>query len=319
MKAEMKAAMSRRSFAFPSDYLGELADCDADLGAAAALRRRMERDGYLLLRGFADREAVLAMRRLIVEQIAAEGWLAPGSDPMAACIDPRRSGAPSVDARLPAIAGFFDEQPFLSFFERYFGVPALRYPRVLTRIKATGGRTGIHFDNVYIGRGSEQVLSCWMPWGDTEVAQGPLAICAGSHNRPEFERLRRTYGRHDPDRDRIKGADNAPGHFSFDLLEVTERFGGRWHTANFRAGDVLVFPVFTLHCALENTTDRYRISSDIRFQPAADPVDQRFMSVAQPESLLRHRYRVADGAVGSLTMAEAQARWGLERKLRDGA
>lgn len=316
----MRAEMSRRSFAFPSDYLGELADCDAHLDDDAALRRRLERDGYLLLRGFAGREAVLAIRRLIVERIAAEGWLAPGSDPMDACIDPRRSGAPSVDARLPAIARFFDEQPFLPFFERFFGAPAMRYPRVLTRIKATGGRTGIHFDNVYIGRGSERVLSCWMPWGDTAVAQGPLAICAGSHDRPEFERLRRTYGRHDPDRDRIKGADNAAGHFSFDLLEVTERFGGRWLSANFRAGDLLVFPAFTLHCALENTSDRYRISSDIRFQPAADPVDERFMSVAQPDRLLRHRYRVAGGAVDALTMAEARARWGLEglgNKLRD--
>ena len=313
----MEAEMSRRRFAFPSDYLGELADCNASLGDVDALPGQMERDGYVLLRGFADREAVLDIRRLIVEQIGAEGWLAPGSDPMDARIDPRRSGAPSVDARLPAIARFYDEPPFLPFFECYFGAPAMRYPRVLTRIKATGGRTGIHCDNVYIGRGSEQVLSCWMPWGDTEVAQGPLAICAGSHDRPEFERLRRTYGRHDPDRDRIKGADNAPGHFSFDLLEVTERFGGRWLTTNFRAGDVLVFPAFTLHCALENTTDRYRISSDIRFQPAADPVDERFMSVAQPERLLRHRYRIADDAVASLTMAEARARWGLERKLRD--
>ena len=237
----MRAEMSRRSFAFPSDYLGELADCDAGLGDVDALRRRMERDGYLLLRGFADRAAVLAIRRLIVERIAAEGWLAPGSDPMEARIG-RRSGAPSVDARLPAIARFFDEQPFLPFFERYFGAPAMRYPRVLTRIKATGGRTGIHFDNVYIGRGSERVLSCWMPWGDTEVAQGPLAICAGSHDRPEFERLRHTYGRHDPDRDRIKGADNAPGHFSFDLLEVTERFGGRWLSANSKPATCWCFP-----------------------------------------------------------------------------
>ena len=313
----MKAQMSHRSFTFPSAYLGELADCDADLHDVPALQRRMEQAGYLLLRGFAERQAVLATRRAIVEQIAAEGWLEPGSDPMTARIDPQRSGAPSVDSRLPAIARFYDEQPFLPFFDRYFGAPAMRYPKILTRIKASGGRTGIHFDNVYIGRGSERVLSCWLPWGDTEVAQGPLAICAGSHNRPEFDRLRRTYGRHDPDRDLVRGADNAPGHFSFDLLEVTERFGGRWQTANFRAGDLLIFPPFTLHCALENTTNRYRISSDSRFQPAADPVDARFMTNTEPERLLRHRYRVRDGAVTSVTMAEARAKWGLERKLRD--
>lgn len=312
----MTARMSRRSFTFPSDYLGELTASGADL-EAADLRRRMERDGYLLLRGFADRQAVLAVRRAIVERIAAEGWLAAGSDPPAARIDPRRTGAPSVDSRLPAIVRFYDEQPFLPFFDRYFAAPAMRYPKILTRIKATGGRTGIHFDNVYIGRGSARVLSCWLPWGDVEVAQGPLAICAGSHRRAEFERLRRTYGRHDPDRDFVRGADNAPGHFSFDLREVTERFGGRWLTANFRAGDALIFGRFTLHCALENTTNRYRISSDSRFQPAADTVDPRFMSGPEPERLLRHRYQVRDGAVAAATMAEARARWGLERTPRD--
>ena len=314
----MEAEMSRRRFAFPSDYLGELADCNADLGDIDALPGQMERDGYVLLRGFADREAVLAVRRLIVEQIGAEGWLAPGSDPMDARIDPRRSGAPSVDARLPAIARFYDEEPFLPFFERYFGAPAMRYPRVLTRIKATGGRTGIHFDNVYIGRGSERVLSCWMPWGDTEVAQGPLAICAGSHDRPEFERLRRTYGRHDPDRDRIKGA----GQRRRPLL-VRPAGGNRALSA--AAGSAPTSKPVTCWCSPRSpctalwrtTTDRYRISSDIRFQPAADPVDERFMSVAQPERLLRHRYRIADDAVASLTMAEARARWGLEHKLHD--
>ena len=308
----MKVQMSHRTFTFPSEYLGELVDCDVDTTDVAALQRRMQRDGYLLLRGFADRQAVLATRRALVAQMAAEGWLRPGSDPMAAFINPARKGAPTVDSRLPAITGFYEDQPFLPFFERYFAAPAMIYPKILTRVKATGGRTGIHFDNVYIGRGSERVLSCWMPWGDVDVAQGPLAICAGSHNLPGFARLRQTYGRHDPDRDHIKGADNAPGHFSFDLLEVTERFGGRWETTNFRAGDVLVFPPFTMHCALENTTERYRISSDSRFQPAADPVDRRFMNNTEPEHLLRHRYRVKDGVLASVTMDEARAKWGLD-------
>ena len=186
------------------------------------------------------------------------------------------------------------------------------YPKILTRVKNTGGRTGIHFDNVYIGRGSPRVLSCWMPWGDVAVDQGPLAICAGSHDLASFARLRDTYGRHDPDRDYIKGADNAAGHFSFHLHEVTERFGGRWLTSNFRAGDVLIFPPFTMHCAPENTTDRFRISSDTRFQPAADTTDSRFLTNLDPRQALRHRYRVADGEVTALTMDEARAKWGLE-------
>ena len=307
--------MSGRRFPFPGDYVGELTDCAADPHdprAVPALRASMERDGYLLLRGFADREAVLATRRTLLARMANDGWLAPDDEPLAGRSNPGRRGAPAVDSQQPAIAGFYREQPFLPFFERYFGEAAMIYPKILTRVKNTGGRTGVHFDNVYIGRGSPRLLSCWMPWGDVTADQGPLAICSGSHNLAGFARLRDTYGRHDPDRDYIKGADNAAGHFSFDLHEVTEPFGGRWLTANFRAGDVLIFPPFTMHCALENTTDRFRISSDTRFQPAADATDPRFMTERQMRRALRHRYRVADGDVAALTMAEARARWGLE-------
>jgi hypothetical protein len=312
---EMTVSMSGRSFAFPGEYVGELADCGADphaAGSIPALRKAMRRDGYLLLRGFADRDAVLATRRVLLEQMAADDWLASGGEPDAGRSNPARRGAPTVDSEQPAIADFYHEQPFLPFFARYFGEPAMIYPKILTRVKNTGGRTGVHFDNVYIGRGSPRVLSCWMPWGDVSADQGSLAICSGSHNLASFARLRDTYGRHDPDRDFIKGADNAAGHFSFHLQEVTERFGGRWLTANFRAGDVLIFPPFTMHCALDNTTDRFRISSDTRFQPATDPTDARFMTNLEPRQALRHRYRVAGGEVTAITMDEARAKWGLE-------
>ncbi|MDE0229176.1 MAG: hypothetical protein OXJ62_10035, partial [Spirochaetaceae bacterium] len=55
-----------------------------------------------------------------------------------------------------------------------------------------------------------------------------------------------------------------------------------------------------------------RISSDTRFQPAADATDPRFMTNREPRVALRHRYRVADGEVAALTMDEARAKWGLE-------
>ena len=87
---------------------------------------------------------------------------------------------------------------------------------------------------------------------------------------------------------------------------------GRWVTAElFRAGDLVVFPMRTLHgsvrsstrgsnstcqpglfcvrwCNLTlssggraqvtNTEHRLRLSADIRFQPARDPVDDRYQA-----------------------------------------
>ena len=45
----------------------------------------------------------------------------------------------------------------------------------------------------------------------------------------------------------------------------------------FRMGDLLVFSMFTVHASLDNQTNRIRLSSDTRYQRAADPVDERWI------------------------------------------
>ena len=44
-----------------------------------------------------------------------------------------------------------------------------------------------------------------------------------------------------------------------------------------RAGDVLIFSVFTVHASLDNRSDRVRLSSDSRYQPASKPADERWI------------------------------------------
>jgi hypothetical protein len=141
--------------------------------------------------------------------------------------------------------------------------------RIIRRVPA-GPSTGIHYDNVYMGRGAAEVFTCWIPLGDIPVEQGPLAICAGSNSLAGFAKLRQTYGQHDVDRDRILGVQGAfSGWLSFDLAEISNQFGGCWQTTHFHAGDVIIFTMFTLHCGLDNTTDRFRISAGwARIQPA---------------------------------------------------
>ena len=43
------------------------------------------------------------------------------------------------------------------------------------------------------------------------------------------------------------------------------------------AGDALLFGISMMHSTLPNTTDRYRLSIDTRYQLAAEPVDERFI------------------------------------------
>ena len=134
-----------------------------------------------------------------------------------------------------------------------------------------GVHTGVHYDVVYMGRGSKNLLTCWIPFGDYTLQSGPLAILAGSHSLPSFQRLRETYGRLDVDRDK------ATGWLSRDPLEVSKRYGGQWQAAEVRMGDVIILGMYTMHASLTNTSDSFRISCDTRWQPASEPADERWV------------------------------------------
>jgi ectoine hydroxylase-related dioxygenase (phytanoyl-CoA dioxygenase family) len=59
-------------------------------------------------------------------------------------------------------------------------------------------------------------------------------------------------------------------------MEIVEKFGGQWQTSEFFAGDVILFGMHTMHASTTNLTNRFRLSCDIRFQPASEPVDERW-------------------------------------------
>jgi ectoine hydroxylase-related dioxygenase (phytanoyl-CoA dioxygenase family) len=164
-------------------------------------------------------------------------------------------------------------------------------------LRAVGNErfTGAHYDVVYMGRGSSKVNTVWIPLGDVPVPQGTLAICEGSHKSDGFRRLLETYGKVDVDRD------NIPGWFTETPTEILEDFGGRWLTTDFRAGDVLTFGLYTLHASTTNTTDRFRLSCDVRFQPQSEPIDERW-SGSHPAG------HPADRRSPRLTMEEARER-----------
>ena len=49
--------------------------------------------------------------------------------------------------------------------------------------------TGAHVDNVYMSRGTSELYTVWVPFGDVDVSMGTLAICEGSHCLPSFKSL----------------------------------------------------------------------------------------------------------------------------------
>ena len=48
-------------------------------------------------------------------------------------------------------------------------------------------------------------------------------------------------------------------------MEISEKYGGEWKTADFQMGDVIIFTMHTMHTSTKNLSDRWRLSCDIRF------------------------------------------------------
>jgi hypothetical protein len=67
------------------------------------------------------------------------------------------------------------------------------------------------------------------------------------------------------------------GKYADDALDLPQKLGGRWLTADYRAGDLLLFGMFTMHASSDNHGRGYRLSTDTRYQLASDPVDERWI------------------------------------------
>ena len=265
------------------------------LGDPVALRQRLAGDGYLLLRGVHPRGEVLDVRARLLEHLVRAGAVEPGGG---AHLVPGASLPETADALTgePALRALVHGQRRLQLFEDVLGEAPTSLSYVWLRPVPPGQFTSVHCDRVFMSRGSERLLTCWTPLGDVTLDEGPIALWFGS---PYERRVLSSYGRSDVDRDLVDG------YVSHDPAEAQASMGGRWYSADFRAGDVLVFGMDVLHGSLDNRTeDTVRLSCDTRYQPAAEPVDPRWAG----ETPSGHtRWGVLPGE----TLAAGRARWGL--------
>lgn len=295
----MKLTMGKRELEFPGPYIDTLSEATDLLGDADALRARLDEDGYLLLRGLLEKDQVLDARRQIVEVMAEKGMLDPSHPAMEAVKSPEGGGGffggDNDLTRCTAFQQLVVSDPVMQFFETLRGGPIATYDYKWLRVVGPGDSTGAHYDIVYMGRGTPNVCTCWIPLGDVPYDLGPLAILMGSHR---FERIKETYGKMDVDRD------NVSGWFTNDPVEMVDRYGGRWGTTEFQAGDVLIFGMYTMHGSLTNTSNRYRISSDTRYQLASEPLDERWVG-RKPKG------HYAWMKTPTKSMEEARSEWGV--------
>lgn len=286
------------------DVRTDLRESNDILGDPVALKERITEDGYLLIRGLHDKETVLSARREILKNLEEKGMLAPDTSLMDGIFNPDYPEPTSTGSmgnkpltKLPAFKAVVEGRPIMNFFEDFLGGEARTFDFKWLRTAGPGSGSHIHYDIVFMGRGTQDLYSCWTPFGDVSLDMGPIVFCLGSNR---FNQVRETYGQADVDHDLIEG------HFSENPLEVVEKFGGYWATTSFSAGDVIIFSMFMMHASLVNTSDKIRISADTRYQLAAETIDERWIG-DDPKG--HYSWKQKDAKIEPLK--ESRRRWGV--------
>jgi hypothetical protein len=231
-----------------------------------ALLRRLTDDGYLFFRGLLPREAILNVRRQILDIYQAVGWLRPGTEPMEgiARAEPFKFRSDEYLATLRRVMSLADMHalklhPALTgLMSRIYGEPAFPVPTTIPRMTypLPEETTQPHQDWLYV-QGSTYALTTWLPLGDLPLDMGGLQVVAGSH----------TQGFLVPHK--ALGAADSAVHVDPDVV---------WRSSPYQAGDVIMFNALTVHGALVNRTDRYRLSVDFRYVGQSQTISESWLA-----------------------------------------
>jgi hypothetical protein len=286
----------------------------------AALRERLEDQGYLFIRGVVPREDNLKARTHVLKTFTAKGGIL---DPAFAMEDgvlheecgqkclPYMEGRNDVTHNKVMLEGVLESTHLKTLFAGLLNVKKVRtFDWKWLRAVPTNVFTGCHVDWVYMGRGTKAVLTNWIPFGDNPMEMGTIAVLEGSHKLASFDHFRRTYGQLDTEAAKLDGT----GWFCTDQREL-EKLGGQWCTSDFKAGDIVLFTMHTVHMSTKNTSSNVRISCDIRWQPEDEAADPRYCGDFNAADRVKSGAHADDNAneknKSAVTMAQLKTQWGF--------
>jgi ectoine hydroxylase-related dioxygenase (phytanoyl-CoA dioxygenase family) len=229
------------------------------LGSASSLRARLEADGYLFFRDIVPVELLLDLRDQITRILADQGWIEDGAQRMnaKAIRRPLREGQPKFFLahdriiKLEALHSLAHEGNLMNVMRQALGDTVFPHPLSIVRLIFPDSpelATPPHQDFPN-NQGTPNLTAAWIPLGDCAIKDGSLAILEASHKYGVLP-LKFHLG---------------AGNRRAVLNEQVARC--RWVGADFKAGDVVLFPALTVHKAMENyNPDSLRLSVDFRYQ-----------------------------------------------------
>ena len=228
----------------------------------AEVHRRVERDGYLFIRGLLPADLLERLRMQILEIAREAGWVKAGTpladavaDLNGFCVEPE-SAYMDVYARMYALPDFHALQHhpnLVGLFERMLGEPVIAHPRFIGRTifpQKEAYTTPPHQDFIPI-QGTAETYTAWIPLSDIPVELGGLQVASGSHRQGVYE---------------FRPSMGAGG------LEVVDPLEGTWVSNPFAQSDVLIFHSMMVHKGLPNRSDCLRMSMDGRYQKIGNPI-----------------------------------------------
>lgn len=321
------SSLARRLDTDPARF-GFISPSNDLLDDPVALRERFAAEGYLYFKRFFDPALILEARASLMAQLAADGLLDPEHDPMEGVVHPDYVSAfalddkptfksadgakrdpdkkmafrPDLGANNPHVHRVVFGPEIAAFYAHFFGEPVKHFDYIWLRCMGPGKGTPTHCDWVYMGRGSRRLMTCWIPYGDVPLEVGGLMMLERSHL--QAARIAHylsndvdAYCTNDP-RQVAKVAEGGGwshrGWLSSFPDSLPAKFGTRWVTSErWEVGDFITFNMTLIHGSLDNRSDRVRISTDTRWQPASEPADERWIGVNPPgHSLAGKRGRI---------------------------
>jgi hypothetical protein len=244
------------------------------VGDPARAIAMIEEDGYLFFRDVLDHGAVRRLKQKYLDVLVDWGVIDKGAE------EPIWNGAdignfpvkiePLHDARV--WEDFVAEPAIDAFFTKLLGAPPFWLEITEYRITPPGASLP---EDPFIGRHQDafynlgmECFTCWVPLMEIDERSGGLAVAPGLHKGDFF------HNRDDPPQYRIP-----PGVLPND----------NWHRSLYRPGDFVMFHKMTPHSGLPNTSDRFRMSMDIRVAPSTGelPIIGEVLSFSDKEIAIR--------------------------------
>jgi hypothetical protein len=255
------------------DKLGTLLDSSSVVNDVEELKTRLERDGYLYIKGYLDKDKVTKAYDALVNKLKDQTGFKP-----------------DIARDCSEVQEVLYSGKLVEFYEKLYGEPIRHYDYTWLRVMGPGKGTNPHCDLPYMGRGTHRHMTCWVPYKKTSYKLGGLMVLEGSHKRMD---LLENYVYRDVDsycenreRDLEKVKKNEwtfSGTLSHNPVAIRNKFGGRWLVTEFEPGDFLTFGMFVVHASIDNQTEKeIRISTDSRYQRASEPIDERWVGVNPP-------------------------------------